>query len=277
MSKPSPLMSNQRNKYFQLLFENRNTKGREFKAFKNAKGENEILLYDVIVSSKEEAEWWGGVDPETFRDQLFAFNGEDVKLRINSPGGAVFAGRAMQAAIREYPGNVDAYVDGIAASAASFIPQGCRNLYMNEGAMMMIHKGWTFAFGNADDFTEMAEMLTKIDNSIVKTYAKYNRAGLNEQKILDYMTAETWFTDDEAVKNGFADALPDDTENGPKDAQNSAAIAWNLNVFKNQVARPDDVKDEIEENEPEGDFVSDEHRDRQLQRLNLVNLTAVAQ
>lgn len=269
-----PMMQN---KYMQMLFENRAVKGREFKAQKSVKGENEILLYDVIVSTKDEAEWWGGVDPETFRDALNGFNGEDVNLRINSPGGSVFGGRAMQAAISEYPGTVNAYIDGIAASAASFVPMGAKNIYMAEGAMMMIHKGWTFAVGNADDLREQAGVLDKIDNSLVKTYAKHNRIGLAENKIMDYLKAETWFDESEAVENGFADVLPDENEvsnSGPTNSQNHTEIAWNLNVFKNEVTRPKDVKNETEEDK---NFISDDHRARQNQRLNLINTTAVAQ
>lgn len=263
------------NKYMQLLFENRATKNREFKALKTAQGENEILLYDVIVGSKDEAEWWGGVDPETFRETLNGFNGEDVNLRINSPGGSVFAGRAMQAAIAEYPGNVHAYVDGIAASAASFVPMGAKTIHMAEGAMMMVHKGWTFAIGNADDLREQAGLLDKIDNSLVKTYAKHNRKGLDEETIMSYVKAETWFDESEAVQLGFADAAPENAQNnsennGPINTQNNAAIEWNLNVFKNEVTRPDEVSDA-------DDFINDEHRERQQQILNLINVTAGAQ
>lgn len=273
MAKQQPQLM--KNKYLQLLFENRNTKGREFKAHQNAKGENEILLYDVIVGSKEEAEWWGGVDPETYRDALHSFNGEDVTVRINSPGGSVFGGRAMQAASQEYEGNINFVIDGIAASAASFVPMGKNKIHMNEGTMLMIHKGWTFAIGNADELRDQASVLDKIDNSLVKTYAKHNRAGLSEDKILDFITAETWFDGAEAMEYGFVDSAVDAESNAggkkpQKDANNFADIAWNLNAFKNEVTRPDDVEEQTE-------FITDEHRERQVQRLNLINMTANAQ
>jgi ATP-dependent Clp protease protease subunit len=44
-----------------------------------------------------------------------------VHLRINSPGGDVFAGVAMAQAMREYKGEIVAHVDGYAASIASII------------------------------------------------------------------------------------------------------------------------------------------------------------
>lgn len=270
MSKPNQPLA--KNKYFQLLFENRKVENREFKAQKGAKGENEILLYDVIVGSKDEAALWGGVDPETFRDTLYSYEGADVKLRINSPGGSVFGGRAMQTAVQEYPGKVDVIIDGIAASAASFVPMGANSIHLGEGAMMMVHKGWTFAIGNADELRDQAGILDKIDNSLVKTYAKHNRVGLSEDKIMDFVAAETWFDGAEAVEYGFADTAADNEEktvqNEPK---NLGGIAWNLNAFKNEVTRPSDVQDSDE------NFATDEQRERQLQRLNLINVTAIAQ
>lgn len=276
---PKPFKNNAPfNKYMQLLFENRSVKNREFKAQKNPKGENEIFLYDVIVSSKDEAEWWGGVDPETFRDALYGFDGEDVKLRINSPGGSVFGGRAMQNALNEYPGKVDVFIDGIAASAASFVPMGANSITMGEGAMIMVHKGWTFAIGNADELMAQVEILNKIDKSLVKTYAKHNRVGLSEDKISDFVAAETWFDGEEAVKYGFADSHSEADAGADKEnnldrgaPNNKGGIAWNLNAFKNEVTRPHDIE-ESDEN-----FVSDDHRARQLQRLNLINVTADAQ
>ena len=38
----------------------------------------------------------------------------------------------------------------------------------------MIHKAWTFTAGNADDLLHTAEMLEKLDASLVDTYAKKN-------------------------------------------------------------------------------------------------------
>ena len=44
-----------------------------------------------------------------------------VNVRVNSPGGDVFDGVAIHSLLARHPGTVTAYVDGLAASAASFI------------------------------------------------------------------------------------------------------------------------------------------------------------
>lgn len=46
---------------------------------------------------------------------------QDITLRINSPGGEVFAGWGLIAKIKEHPGNIIVKVDGAAASMASDI------------------------------------------------------------------------------------------------------------------------------------------------------------
>ena len=56
---------------------------------------NTIFIYDMIVSSELEAEYFGGVSAVEFTKTLAGMTGP-VSLRINSPGGDVFAARARK-------------------------------------------------------------------------------------------------------------------------------------------------------------------------------------
>jgi ATP-dependent Clp protease, protease subunit len=184
-----------RNKLLNLFA--RNAKKGQFRAEVTAEG-NTIYLYDVIVSSKADAEWWGGVDAETFVQTLRGMSG-NVAIRINSPGGDVFAARAMAQAVRDYPGTITAYVDGYAASAASFITSVADKVVMTQGGMIMIHKAWSVAMGNADEFRATASLLEKIDGTIVQTYASAaRRRGIAPAEFAALMAAETWLTGAEA-------------------------------------------------------------------------------
>jgi ATP-dependent protease ClpP protease subunit len=136
--------------------------------------DNTIYLYDVIVASDADAEWFGGVSAEAFVKALAGMTG-DVALHINSPGGDVFAGVAMAQAIRAYDGKITAHVDGLAASAASAVAVACDDSIMAPGSMMMIHNAWTIALGDRHDFMDTAALLEKIDGDLAKAYAK--RAG----------------------------------------------------------------------------------------------------
>ncbi len=215
-----------RNKLLNLFA--RNAKKGQFRAETTAEA-NTIYLYDVIVSSKADAEWWGGVDAETFVQTLRGMSG-DVAIRINSPGGDVFAARAMAQAIRDYPGQVTAYVDGYAASAASFITSVADQTLVSQGGMIMIHKAWSIAMGNADDFSATASLLQKIDGTIVQTYADAaERRGIQPADFAALMAAETWLTGAEAIELGLADALA-------ADPAPSAAVQWDLSAYDNAPA-----------------------------------------
>lgn len=194
------------------------------KAKAEESGEATLYLYDVIVSD----DYWGGVAAEAFVKELNATAAPTIHLRINSPGGEVFAARAIEAAIRNHPARIVAHVDGYAASAASFVAVACDEVEIAPGGFFMIHKAWTFTAGNADDLLHTAEMLEKLDASLVDTYAK--KTGCAPEAIAGWMKAETWFSAGESVEHGFADRV---AEAAPK-----AQADWNLSVYANAPVVP---------------------------------------
>ncbi|BEV02209.1 head maturation protease, ClpP-related [Novosphingobium olei] len=217
-----------RNKLLNLLAAN--ARRGEFRAEAGDAGAT-IYLYDVIVSSKADAEWFGGVDAETFVQSLRGMQG-DVSVRINCPGGDVFAARAMAQAIRDYPGQVTVYVDGYAASAATFLVAVADHVAVAQGGMIMVHKAWTIAMGNADDFRASAELLGKIDGTIADTYAAAaGRRGIDPADFTALMAAETWLTGEEAIALGLADEVAGDP--GP-----NASARWDLSAYSNAPVAP---------------------------------------
>ncbi len=183
---------------------------------------NTIWLYDMIVGSDMEAEWFGGVSPGRFAAQLAAMTGP-VALRINSPGGDVFGARAIVQAMREYTGEITAHVDGYAASASSLVAVGAGRVVMAEGSFMMIHKAWTLAMGNADEMMATAELLEKVDGTLAETYAARGAGDTSHYAAL--MAAETWFTPAEALAEGLADEVV-------QAPAKPAATAWNLSAYQ---------------------------------------------
>ncbi len=198
-----------------------NAKRGEFRAQANT-----LFVYDVIVGSDADAEWFGGVSPEAFTRALRAMTGP-VSVRINSPGGDVFAGRAMAQAMREYPGEITAHVDGVAASAASLLAVTPARCIMAPGSMLMIHQAWTIGLGNAGDFRQTADLLAKIDVTIADDYAA--KSGRTAQEFAALMAAETWFTPAEAIAMGLADEIAAD----PRAAAPEAGVEarWDLSAY----------------------------------------------
>lgn len=198
------------------------TAARRFEVVKaEAASEATIYLYDAIVATDEEAAWWGGVSAQSFVKEIRALEAEVIHLRINSPGGDVFAARAMEQALREHKARVITHVDGFAASAASYLALAGDEVEIAAGGFFMIHKAWTFAYGNADDLISTAELLTKIDDSLVATYA--TETGQEADQLREWMRAETWFNSDEAVQYGFADRV---AASAVKDT-----AAWDLSAY----------------------------------------------
>lgn len=141
--------------------------------------------------------------------ELDAADGDDVTLRVCSGGGSVFAGQAIVARLRDYPGRVTVVVDGLAASAASFIAVGGGDeVVMSEGSEMMIHEAAQFADGFASDLRKSADDLDRASRGIAEVYAR--KAGGTAEDWLGVMADERWYTAAEAVEAGLADRVAAD-------------------------------------------------------------------
>ncbi|WP_297924105.1 head maturation protease, ClpP-related [uncultured Agitococcus sp.] len=213
---------------YQLFALNRSA-NRRFEVVTNeANTEATLYLYDMIVSTDNEAEWWGGVSPMNFIKELSNITASTIHLRINSPGGDVFAARCMEQAIVESGKTVIAHIDGLCASAATYIALACSSVAMGEGSLFMIHNAWTMAWGDKNDLTKTATLLNKIDGTLANSYAK--KTGKETSEIAALMDAETWFTAQEALDYGFVDEVS--TNETPKNTAQQAKN-WQLGVYKN--------------------------------------------
>src|SRR5262249_39117748 len=133
------------------------------------------------------------------------FNGHTLNVHINSPGGSVFEGIAVQNILANHPATVNISVDGLAASIASVIAMAGDKITMCPGSMMMIHEASGLAWGHAADMRQLADVLDKISGTLADAYAL--RAGGEAADWRTAMHAETWYTADEAVAAGLADEV----------------------------------------------------------------------
>jgi ATP-dependent Clp protease, protease subunit len=211
-----------------LLISNR---GRGFfRAEKPAANAEEatVWLYDYITSD----DYWGGVSALSFAKELVGITAPTIHLRINSPGGDVFAGRAMEQIIREHKSKIVTHVDGYAASAASYVAIAGDEVEISPGGMFMIHKAWTLAMGNADDLAATAALLNQIDETLVATYAR--ETGQSVEDIVAWLSAETWMTAEQSVERGFADRIASSADK----SANQNRAQWDLSAYKNAPAKP---------------------------------------
>lgn len=133
---------------------------------------------------------------------------DDVSVFLNSPGGDVYEGLAIMNALRAHAGTVTVFIEGMAASIASVIAVGgADRVVARPHAELMIHHAWAGSMGNADEMRKSAENLERISANLADIYA--DKSGMSSDQVLDLMSAETWFSADEALAAGFVDAVED--------------------------------------------------------------------
>lgn len=173
----------------------------------------EMYIYDEIG--------FFGVDAETFAKDLNAVKGE-VLVRINSPGGSVWDGMAIYNAIKERKEPTNTRVDGLAASAASYIAVAGHNISMAENAFLMIHEPWSMVVGSAGDMRKEADLLDKVNEQIINMYVKKSGKAFDDVKTA--MADETWLNGKDAMEFGLVDQIVD---------ENPAENLFDLSVFNN--------------------------------------------
>ena len=166
----------------------------------------ELLLYGPITSQKS---WWQDtVTPAWFNQELAALGDvAEIIVRINSSGGDVFAANAIYTRLRDLDAKITVKIDGWAASAATIIAMAGDTIKIAKNGVFMVHDPAMSVWDTfrAEDFEKMAQELRVIKQSIMNTYSM--KTGKKPEDIAAIMTAETWWTGDEAVENGFCDEL----------------------------------------------------------------------
>jgi len=164
-----------------------------------------------------------GVSAVDFIAQLAVIPG-DLEIHLNSPGGDVFDGLAIYNALAQRQGNVTTVVDGLAASAASFIAMAGKTRLACPGSMMMIHDAAGLCMGNSADMRDLADLLDKVSDNIAAIYAE--RSGRPEGWRAA-MEKESWYTADEAVAAGLVHRLAQ----RPEQAALAAAAKFDLSAY----------------------------------------------
>jgi ATP-dependent protease ClpP protease subunit len=173
---------------------------REFFKIEAVAGSNtaEIYLFGYV------GDW--DTDALYFRDRLAAIGSVgNIDLHINSEGGSVFEGLAIFNMLKAHPAQITVYIDGLAASMASYLAMVGDLVIMPENAMMMIHNPRMGAMGEVKDMEKAMQILSTAKKAMLGAYV--TKSGKTEQEVVDIMDAETWITGVEAVALGFADEV----------------------------------------------------------------------
>lgn len=228
-----------------------------FWQIRNEAGETEaeLLLYGEISSSS----WCDDdVTPKKFAEDLKSLGGKDLKLRVNSPGGDVFAAQAIYNQLKSYTGNITACIDGMAASAATIITCAADKVVMPSNGIFMIHNPMCIVVDYMDvpKLKKMTDRLTAVKQTIVNVYMKKCK-NVAEAKLNRLMDAETWMSADEALAYGFVDEVDAD-EQVNNSLQNGIAVVNNISIDMTRYRRPEKLKDILQSKPKEDKDMDDE-------------------
>jgi ATP-dependent Clp endopeptidase proteolytic subunit ClpP len=165
----------------------------------------EVCIFDEIGVS-----FWGEdtVSAKAFNDELTSLGEvKNITLRVNSPGGDVFDGVAIHNMLKNHKATVTARVEGIAASAASYVVMAADKIVMPSNSFMLIHGASGLVWGKADDMRATAADLDRIDNSMTATYAA--RSAQTTDKIKAIMKEDRLMDAAEALYLGLTDEVTD--------------------------------------------------------------------
>ena len=157
----------------------------------------DVYIYDSIGAY--------GVSAAGFITEINAIKAPVINLHLNSGGGSVFDGLAIYTGIQSHPARVRVLIDGIAASMAGVIAMAGDEIVMAENAFLMIHRVSSGVEGTAETMRAEAALMEKLEEQIVAIYAR--RTGKSPGALFKAMQAETWYSANEALAEGFCTSV----------------------------------------------------------------------
>lgn len=224
---------------------------KKFYEFKNISPSTaDLFIYGEIVQEKS-VDYWTGEESQTdvglmdFKKELDDIgNVQKINLYINSPGGDVFTASTMISMLqrkKDAGTHIDAYVDGLSASAASFLMMVADNLYLYKNSTVMVHKPMSWAVGNAIDMQKTIDALNKIEESVMLPMYM-NKSKVSEDEIRSLINDETWLSASDMDKYFNVTILNE---------EKVAVANIHSNLFKNYHNVPDFIKKSLKNEEKE--------------------------
>lgn len=235
-----------------------------YKYLKNlTKTSADFYVYGDIVDENA-PDWWTGeksataVDTNAFKEEIDSLDGvKDFNIYINSGGGSVFASSAMVSMLKRFRQNtgakIHAYIDGLCASAATYLAMVADDINIYKNSVLMIHKPMTYAYGNANELQHDIDTLNLIESgTMLPMYEAKAKEGITAEKIAELVDGETWFSgnaDDEMYIGNYFNVNALETV---KDVQACAT-----DLFRNYKHVPDALRKPKQTEKPVEDRVLD--------------------
>jgi len=215
----------------------------------------DLYIYGEIVT--DDTDWWSGEKDEnlvglkSFKEELDKLgNISDLNIYLNTPGGEVFVASTMCSMLQRLKENgtkIHTFVDGLCASAGTFILMIGDDINIYDNSIVMIHKPIISCYGNVNDLQKAIDLLNTIENStMMPLYMK--KALKSEEEIKEKISNESWMGAKE-VKEYFEVNL--------LETENKAVACVDKNIFKNYKNVPENLKNLISNTEEKKEEVID--------------------
>lgn len=213
-----------------------------------------FYVYGTIVNEKEPDYWTGEVsktevDPQEFKEELDELVDKgitDINIFINSGGGSVFASSTIVSLLKRYKENtgtqIHSFIDGLCASAATYLCMVADDINIYQNSIMMIHKPMSLAWGNANELQKEIDTLNNIEyNMMLPMYMSKGKCTEDEMKEL--INNESWFNGNEKDKlyiGNFFDV-------NLLEEQKEIVASVSKDLFKNYKHIPENLKSILKE------------------------------
>ena len=150
----------------------------------------------------------GDVSAAGIVDEIKDLVVDEIRVHIDSYGGAVSEGWAIYNALRQHPARVVTYGDGFVASAALYPFLAGEERVASNLSAYFFHRVSIRAEGYSDELratADEADMMTDIGIS-----AFVERTNMDEAEVRRLMDGETWLTPTEALERGLATSITAD-------------------------------------------------------------------
>lgn len=245
-------------------------KKKKFYEFKNiTSSEADLFIYGEIV--QDDIDWWTGekdtnlVGLQSFKEELDNIgNVQTLNMYINSPGGDVFTASTMISMLKRVKDKgttINAYVDGLSASAASFLMMVADDVKLYKNSTVMIHKPMSWAVGNANDMQKTIDALNKIEESVmIPMYM--DKSKVSEEEIQSLIDAESWLSAKDMDKYFNVTLL---------DEEKVAVASISSNLFKNYKNVPDFIKNSLKTVQNEEKTEENAQKDEEIEQKEQVS------
>ncbi len=200
----------------------------------------DLYIYGEIVT--DDIDWWTEekdenlVGLQSFKKELDNLGDiTDLNIYLNTPGGEVFVASTMCSMLQRLKENgtkIHTFVDGLCASAGTFLLMMGDDINMYQNSMIMIHKPVAGCYGNSLEFQKCIDLLNTIESStMLPLYMK--KAIKSEEEIQDKINSESWMGSTEASIYFDINVL---------DNTKAVAACVDKNIFKKYRHVPNNLK-----------------------------------